>query len=71
MRTDPWGDVRADWRIGQLAALVGNMFRDKGRPALKPSDFILDTDPPEPQSVEDMQGTFKLAGDLAEQAKRG
>ena len=36
----PFGDVRADWRLGNLAAMVGNMFAKKGAPRFKTTDFI-------------------------------
>lgn len=40
-RMDPWGEERADLRMGQLAAMTGNIHRKKGARAFKASDFIL------------------------------
>lgn len=43
---EPFGEWRADFRIGQLAALVANMFSDtkkRGKP-FSPLDFVLSLD---------------------------
>lgn len=41
-RIEPWGEERDDLRIGILASMIANMFREKGKKPAKPSDFILD-----------------------------
>ena len=38
---DPWGEERADLRMGQLVAMLGNALRRKGGRTLKPGDFYL------------------------------
>lgn len=39
-RLDPWGEWRADWRAGQIAATIANVNRRKGSKAFEPSDFM-------------------------------
>jgi len=43
---EPWGETRADLRMGILASLMVNMRRRKGAAALKATDFMpyLDVD---------------------------
>lgn len=36
---EPWGEARADLRIGQLSAMVYNMTRPKGKREAKWQDF--------------------------------
>ena len=38
---DPWGEQRADLRIGQLCALTFNPNRKKGAAPATPADFML------------------------------
>ena len=38
---DPWGEERADLRIGQLCAMIGNALRRKGGRKFKVTDFYL------------------------------
>lgn len=38
-RIEPWGEERADYRAGTVAATVVNVNRTKGKPA-KPDDFM-------------------------------
>lgn len=44
----PFGDERADWRMGTIAAVLHNIHRGKNSEAAKPSDFMLK--PPETQA---------------------
>ena len=44
-RAEPWGEERDDLRMGVLASMIANMFRDKNKKPAKPSDFILDFEP--------------------------
>lgn len=38
---EPWGDERADLRMGVLCALIANMFRKKGSRPHKAEEFVL------------------------------
>jgi hypothetical protein len=44
-RIEPWGEEREDLRIGILASMIANMFREKGKKAYQPQDFILNFEP--------------------------
>uniref|UniRef100_A0A6M3LDF0 Minor tail T domain-containing protein n=1 Tax=viral metagenome TaxID=1070528 RepID=A0A6M3LDF0_9ZZZZ len=44
---EPWGEERADFRSGMLAAALSNRWRGKGERAAKPQDFMPFTDEPE------------------------
>jgi hypothetical protein len=44
-RIEPWGEERDDLRIGILASMIANMFREKGKKAYEPQDFILNFEP--------------------------
>jgi len=44
-RIEPWGEDRDDLRIGILASMIANMFREKGKKAYAPQDFILNFEP--------------------------
>ena len=44
----PFGDERADWRMGTVAAVIANVHRGKNSEPAKPSDFMLK--PPETQA---------------------
>jgi len=37
---EPWGEDRDDWRVGQLTALVSNLFREKGAKPRPAGDFM-------------------------------
>ena len=39
---EPFGEERADWRAGMIAATIANIFRDtkKRRKPYKPQDFM-------------------------------
>lgn len=37
---EPWGEERADLRVGTLSCIVANLFRGKGKKAYSPSDFF-------------------------------
>lgn len=37
---EPFGALPADWRAGQIAAVVANVHRDPEKPALTPADFM-------------------------------
>jgi hypothetical protein len=37
---EPWGETRADWRSGIVAAVIANVNRAKGQPAYSPETFI-------------------------------
>ena len=44
-RVEPWGENRDDLRIGILASMIANMFREKGKKPAKPTDFVLNFAP--------------------------
>lgn len=49
---DPFGDVRADWRIAKVAALIAELKRDRTRRfnPYEPKEFVLKfVDPQKPQ----------------------
>lgn len=66
---EPFGEERADLRMGVLASLVSNMFRKAGTTAAKPEDFLLfaDRDPPEPDSDNDMKSILQAVADRYKQ----
>lgn len=37
----PFGDVRADWRMGTIASMIFNVNRGKGAPQMNADDFVL------------------------------
>jgi len=41
---EPFGDARADFRIGQLTAILANALRQKGQKSYKWSDFTPDAE---------------------------
>lgn len=47
-RRRPWGEVRADWRIGNLCALLANIHRAKGASTFAARDFMM----PDPDETE-------------------
>ena len=53
---DPWGEERADLRMGRLAATFVNVHLGKGQKQMVPADFMPDFDPtPKPaQSHQEM-----------------
>jgi len=57
---EPFGDVRADIRAGMVASPLLNVHIRKGSRRAKPSDFMLNLLPPEPQSPEDMKALLKM-----------
>jgi hypothetical protein len=73
---EPWGDYRADLRMGILAATMANMWMEKGHRRLTPTDFLPQfgrpaprpvVPPPPRQSSQDMfaillQGTLAAGG---------
>lgn len=40
-RLEPWDEYRADLRSGQIVAAIANLFRAKGKPARKASEFAI------------------------------
>ncbi len=53
-RIEPFGEERADLRMGILASLIANVNRAKGADAFTPSDFIPVFDAePEPELTEE------------------
>lgn len=60
---EPFGEERADLRAGIIAATSANVWRKKGRPALKPRDFMphFDRHPDEPRQS---QAEMKAAVDM-------
>ena len=40
-RLEPWGEERADLRIGVLDSILANLFRKKGSREYKAQDFML------------------------------
>lgn len=54
---DPWGETRADYRMGILAATTANLWQDKRR--LKPEDFLPQFGRPRMQTRDEMIFTLK------------
>lgn len=52
---EPWGEVRADWAAGQIAAVTATAHSSKR--VFKPSDFVPDFNRQyrEPQTLEEMK----------------
>jgi len=44
-RLEPFGEDRADLRMGIVASVIANSNRGKGQKAFKPSDFIPSFEP--------------------------
>jgi hypothetical protein len=51
---EPFGDERADWRSGMMAATMANLQRSKNRAPYKPEDFMPQYDRPEQEWEEQM-----------------
>lgn len=43
---EPWGEDRADLRMGIVASLIANVNRGRNRPPFKPADFMPKFDKP-------------------------
>lgn len=56
---DPFGEERADMRAAMMAANVANAWKDKKQRTFKLKDFMLNFDPPEPQSTDQMKAILK------------
>jgi len=63
---EPFGEERADLRMGILAAVTANGGRKKGQRAFKASDFIPKFGPKEPQSFGQMMAAAKAWTKLAQ-----
>lgn len=62
---EPWGEERADWRAGNIAAMVHNSMT-KG-PRVKAVDFVLsDKETPRQQSDDEMKATIRAFFKAAE-----
>lgn len=47
---EPWGEVRADWRVGNVAALLRNIHRSEDERTFSPQDFMWkDPEPEDPR----------------------
>lgn len=59
---EPWGEERADLRMGILAAVMANAWRGKNQQAYKPADFMpkFDREPADPQSPEKQMAMMKI-----------
>ena len=55
---EPWGEARADYRNGILAATVANVNRDPHTRAYEPQDFMPDFDPT-PQTWQEQKAMFE------------
>lgn len=57
---EPWGEERADLRMGIMASVIANAHRDpkKSRP-FKPRDFMPNFDPPKQQDVRTMEARLR------------
>ena len=51
---DPFGEVRADYRMAMLACLTANINRGNGQP-FKVSDFMPEFGPKKQQTVQEMK----------------
>lgn len=51
---DPFGEVRADYRMAMLCCLTANINRGKGQPS-KISDYMPEFGPKKPQTMEEMK----------------
>jgi hypothetical protein len=72
---DPWGTDRDDWRIGQLTALVSNLFREKGSQPKPAGAFMwvtLTTPKPKQtgQEILDQLRTIAVPKRIAEREKK-
>jgi hypothetical protein len=62
---EPFGESRADLRAAITACTVANAAggRGKGKPPFTVKDFMIDLEPPRPQSAEEMKQILKsIAG---------
>lgn len=57
---EPIGEIRDDWRIGVLCALVANMVRPKSRRPYSPAEFMWQQPgaPKKKQSAEELKAVF-------------
>jgi len=58
-RIEPFGEERADLRAGMIASPLINIQLKKGATPTKPSQWLLDTGPPEDMDPEDMKQVLK------------
>lgn len=61
-RAFPFGDERADWRMGTLAAMIGNVNRGRGKPAFQAKDFMLKAPETKAQKEAGLKGALRKAG---------
>ncbi len=54
---EPFGEVRADWRIAKLTVEVANLFRRRGQPGAKLADFMWKDKPPR-QTAQQQRAIF-------------
>ena len=57
-RLEPFGEERADIRMGIMAALTANCHRSRGK-AFVPGDFVPEFDAPPRKNSRDMETLFK------------
>ena len=71
-RIDPFGEERADWRVGQLTAMVANLFTKRGQAKAKATDFMYQ-DKPKRQTLAQQRSIFAAfaAAHNAHQARKG
>lgn len=63
-KLDPFGSLRSDWQMGQIASLIYNTHSEKG--AKSPKDFMLNMaeDEDMEQSVKDQVNIAHFLGDM-------
>ena len=70
-RIEPFGEFRADLRAGTIASPLVNLQVKKGHRRTKPSDWIMEFIPDEPQSPEEMKRILQAFAQAAQKrAKR-
>lgn len=68
---DPWGEERADLRVGMLTAMVGNALKRKGGRKLRPQDFMLSDRRGRKQTPQQMLGVLHEFMAAQKAASRG
>jgi hypothetical protein len=58
---EPFGEERADLRAATMACTVANAAggRGKNKPPFTVKDFLLDFEPKEPQTMEELKNIFR------------
>jgi len=58
----PFGDMRDDWRMGTIGAILINSNRRQGSPAVGPADLMLPVPKTKKQREAELRASLRAAG---------